>query len=314
MTPPTKVLVVGASGFVGTHVYESLLSHGVDAVGTCHAHPRPDHPEFVRLDATQREQLERVVGERRVDHVCLVAALASPDACRANPELAWRLNAGVPEVVVRCCEGAGASASLVSTDYVFRGDKGAPYVEPDPRDPVNLYGQTKVAAEDAFLSSRVDARVVRISMVYGWALPGQHKSFVEKVVEHLRAGRAIRAFVDQWGTPTFAADVGEAVAKLLTLDPDDGLNDSRVVHVAGTTRASRYEVAMATAKAFGLDGAVECVRPVKREGAGGAPRPRDTSLSTELLKRLTGFSPRSLEEGLASMAAREPEQGAGAGE
>ncbi len=105
----------------------------------------------------------------------------------------------------------GASLVHISTDYVFDGTKADPYAESDPCVPLSVYGQTKLEGEQAVLSSGAAALILRTSWVY--ATRGHN--FLRTVVRLAREREELRIVDDQWGAPTWARSIGEAITAIL---------------------------------------------------------------------------------------------------
>ncbi|MFM8437112.1 MAG: SDR family oxidoreductase, partial [Candidatus Kapaibacterium sp.] len=122
-----------------------------------------------------------------------------------------------------------------STDYVFNGEKG-PYTETDVPDPVNYYGRTKLAGENAILTSKIPSTIIRTNIVYGH-LPGVKKDFVTWVRDSGASGSGIAVVDDQFGNPTAAVDL--AVATMRVIEK----GRTGIYHVAGPEYLDRYSFA-----------------------------------------------------------------------
>lgn len=153
---------------------------------------------------------------------------------------------------------------------------------------------TKYQGEQAVASICRNYAIVRVVVVYGKALPGQHGNVLQLVKNRLEAGQEIRVVADQYRTPTWVEDIADGVERLVHTD------DSGIYHICGAEYLSIAEMAYRVADYFGLDRSLIC--PVTTEEMKEAtPRPRNSGLSIEKAKRELGYRPHTLEEGLKEM-------------
>jgi dTDP-4-dehydrorhamnose reductase len=165
--------------------------------------------------------------------------------------------------VARAAAAAGARLVHLSTDVVFDGEKGSPYVEEDEPAPLTDYGRDKADAERAVLEAHPAALVVRTSLIYGGAEPGPQ--------ERLAADPAASFFTDEVRCPIQVGDLADALLELV------GSDHAGVLHVAGADALSRQAFAEL------LSGAP--VRSATVAGSGSV-RPRDCSLAIDAARRL----------------------------
>jgi dTDP-4-dehydrorhamnose reductase len=219
---------------------------------------------------------DRVVGERlgeaRPDAVVHLAAMTSVDGCEANPDGAFAVNVRGTANVARAAARADATLILLSTDYVFDGEKGQPYDERDRPRPLNVYGISKLRAEEAAreLMSEDRLAIVRTSWVFG-----AEGEFVRRSLGRLAAGEEIGGIVDRVGTPTYVRHLAQRLVSLI----EAGLRG--VVHLAGPEPTTWFEVLSRVREMGDLPGRVseqkadELGRP--------APRPRNSALVSGIL-------------------------------
>lgn len=278
--PIMKVLIVGASGFLGRALCD-VPFQGLDRVPAAR-NPRPPYmgSDGFRVDVTDAESVVRVISQVRPDWVVNAAAEAGVDRCERNPDLARRVNVWGTRNLIRACENAGAGLVTVSTNYVFDGRAG-PYAETDSTSPVNVYGRTKLDAEEIVLGSPCHGLVVRTAVLYGYRA-GCRPNFVTWALESLVRGETIRVVTDEWANPTC---VDELAVFLLGLC----LRDFRgVIHFAGPEFMSRYEMVRRICQCFNLD--ADLVVPVTSEELGQiARRPPGAGLKLDLAREL--FNP-----------------------
>ena len=276
-----RPMIVGAGGMLGRHLAEILI---------------PDHPDTVcatrdEIDITDyfgtRWNLERL--EPTVVINC--AALTDVDGCEARAEEANRVNGEGAGLLSRACREVGARIIHVSTDFVFDGASERPYREDDAARPLSAYGRSKLLGERRVAEENPDHLIVRCSWLYG----PYGRSFVSAILEAARAGRTPRVVTDQHGTPTYTADLGWAIRRLLDM-PARG-----VIHFANAGVCSRLELAREALRAAGLAVPVEPIR--SDELSRPARRPAYSALDTARYAALAGEPPRPWQETLADYVA-----------
>ncbi|MCW8306896.1 dTDP-4-dehydrorhamnose reductase [Acidiphilium sp. PA] len=146
------------------------------------------------------------------------AAWTAVDAAEQNHEAAFRANRDGPAILAGLCRDAGIPLIHISTDYVFDGDKGAPYVETDPVAPLGVYGASKEAGERAVLESGAMAMVLRTS----WVFSARGRNFARTMINAARKTSALRVVGDQRGTPTAAEDLAAAILTIAGQIQDGG--------------------------------------------------------------------------------------------
>lgn len=165
----------------------------------------------VQLDITDRDAVDRVVGWQCPRVVINAAAYTKVDQCEIEPELAMRVNGVGPGHLAQWCEGHGALLVHYSTDFVFDGRSTRPYRPEDPTGPLSMYGQSKLAGEQAIRSSGTEHLIIRTAWLYGDGGP----NFVKTMLDRARAGQPVRVVNDQTGTPTLTDDLAEATLDLI---------------------------------------------------------------------------------------------------
>ena len=170
------------------------------------------------------------------------AAWTAVDAAEADPEAAGRANRDGPATLAALCADAGIPLIHVSTDYVFDGNKGAPYTETDPTSPTGVYGATKLEGEQAVLAAWPRAMVLRTSWVYS----ATGKNFVRTMLSAAQKNDRLRVVADQQGCPTAARDLAVAILAIVAR-LREGWQDrySGVFHAAGTGSTTWHGLAEA---------------------------------------------------------------------
>jgi dTDP-4-dehydrorhamnose reductase len=268
------ILVTGGSGQVATAL-ERAGGGRVRRVG---------RPEF---DFDRPDSIGAAFRAASPALVVNAAAWTAVDAAEAAPEAALRANRDGPAELARLCAGAAVPLIHLSTDYVFDGDKGAPYTEADPTSPTGVYGATKLAGEEAVLAACPRAVVVRTSWVYA----AEGKNFVRTMLAASRRTGTLRVVADQRGCPTAAADLAGAILHVADRimqgwsDAYDG-----VFHAAGsgeTTWHGLAEAVFAEAARHGMKRPV--VEPIATaDWPTPARRPADSRLDCSRFAHVFG--------------------------
>ena len=258
-----RILLTGRGGQVGSEL-ESLL-HPLRAL------------DRSALDLADASAIRRVVRDVRPEVIVNAAAHTAVDRAESEPELAMRINGEAPGVLAEEAKKLGALLVHYSTDYVFDGRKGAPYVEDDPPHPLGVYGRTKLAGEDSIRASGARYLIVRTAWVYG-----RGRNFMRAIVAQAAAGKALRVVNDQFGAPTWARDIAEVSKKLLEKRAEG------VVHVSAAGCVSWHDVAAEILKQRRLSVPLSGVATA--EYAARAPRPGYSVLDNRRLASL-GVAP-----------------------
>lgn len=287
-----KILVTGASGFLGSHVTRGLLAENHRVTGTFFR----TQAKGTQLDLTSSEEIASVFHSADPEVVVHVAAMANLKPCEDHPELARRINAAATSELAELCRKQGARMIFFSTDQVFDGRGGGGYLESDAPNPIHMYGRTKMEAEKAVLHTLgSSATVVRVAIVYG-SSPTGSRSCTEQVLRTLERGEKPRLFVDEIRTPILVEDVASAIEELAVMK-----TPPRLLHLGGPDRVSRYDIGCAVARTYGYDPAmIDAVNQADLNLS--PPRPPDLSMDTSLAREILKAPPRTLEKGLAELA------------
>ncbi len=287
MADSRKILIVGASGLVGGYLLDYF---GPRAVGTGNANAA-SRQGLIGCDITDAAQTNAVVSQSGADVVVHTAAYTHVDGCEQNPELSEAVNVEGTRNVAEACKKAGVRYIFVSTDYVFDGTSG-PHRIDEAFAPLNVYGRHKVAAEEIVAGTVEDHAIVRSCNLYGWQPGG--KNFVMAVYQLGLEGKPMRVPVDQFGSPTLAEDMANAIDELASSELTGAF------HCAGPDYVDRLEWAQRSAEAFNLDpGFVTGV--ATSELAQPAPRPLKGGLDSSETCRRLGVTFRGVDGGLAAM-------------
>jgi dTDP-4-dehydrorhamnose reductase len=198
----TRWLVTGAAGMLGRDLTALLTDRGEEVTALTRAD----------LDITDGAAAASAVSAVKPDVVVNCAAWTAVDAAEEHEAQALAINGHGPANLAAACAGLGAVLVHLSTDYVFPGDASAPYAEDAAPGPAGAYGRTKLAGERAVLTARPDASyVVRTAWLYG----AHGKNFVKTMLRLARGDVAPGVVADQYGQPTWTADVAAKIYDLV---------------------------------------------------------------------------------------------------
>ncbi len=225
-----RILLIGNTGQLGWELERCLAPLG--ELNTC------DYPV---VDLADSSNLRRLIRDCQPDVLINAAAYTAVDRAESEPDLAEKVNSTAPMVMAEESVRVGSAFVHFSTDYVFDGRKGSPYLESDSPNPLNVYGRTKLAGEQAVQNVGGAYLILRTSWVY--SLRGD--SFVTKVLHWARGKPPLRLVTDQVSGPTWARMLAEATTQLLTLGREDLYNwfseYHGLYHLAGSGFCSRHE-------------------------------------------------------------------------
>jgi len=262
-----RLLIVGASGLVGTHVVNDARRRGLGVDGVA----RRARGEATRaLNLEDRGALETLLGGLNPDAIVLCTAWPYVDGCEKDPARSERENVGTVRNVIEATNGSKLPLAWFSTDHVFDGTK-ASYVESDAVNPTSVYAKHKRAAEELLLS-RGHALIARTSYVFG--VEADRKNFVYRVLDAAHGRTPLKVPLKQGGTPTWAG-------WLATCSLDALINRTTgVLHLAGPELLTKANWARKIAQQLQLP-PVEVVETSWAEAGQVAPRPESVRLASE---------------------------------
>ena len=201
--------------------------------------------DFPQIDLEQVDSLRELIHNIRPQVIFNATAYTAVDRAESEMEIAQAINSHAPRVMAEEAKKIGAAIIHYSTDYVFDGKKGGDYLEQDPPNPLNMYGESKLEGERAIQDVGESYLILRTSWVYSV----RRESFVTRVLEWSRKQTDLRIVSDQVSNPTWCRMLAEVTAQLLAMAGRDvaGWLDERrgIYHLSGSGRASRFEWAQA---------------------------------------------------------------------
>ena len=259
-----KAAVIGSGGQLGVELVRELTERGYDTIGW----------DRNQLDIADNQQVESVLTPWDPEIVFNAAAYNQVDVAESEPQAAFLVNALAVRNLALACRQLDAHFVHFSTDYVFDGAAGRPYVESDSTHPLGAYGVSKLAGE-LYARAYLDAPlIVRTSGVFGpGGLRTARGNFVEVMLRLACSGQPIRVVEDHVASPTYAP-----LLAARTLDLVD-LGQTGVFHIGGGTPTSWYRYAQSIFAVARPAQAVELHATSEREYRTAAHRPKFSALS-----------------------------------
>lgn len=261
-----RILLLGKNGQLGGELHRCLLPLGdVQAL---------DYPE---IDLAKPESLRALLRASQSQVIVNATAYTAVDRAESEKELAFAINAASPAVMAEEARALGAVLIHYSTDYVFDGKKGQPYLETDSPNPLNVYGASKLAGEQAILAAGGANLIFRTAWVYSL----QRDSFVTKVLQWARKNETLKVVDDQVSNPTWARMLAQVTALLLARGAGYLSERAGLYHLAGGGYTSRYEWAEQILK---LDprASEQVTRSLERAATADFPTPAERPLFSAL--------------------------------
>jgi len=223
-----KIFVTGASGQVGSEFIRAFAGHDIITAS---------RPEF---DLADERSVRSAIESAAPDLVLHPAAFTDVDGCEREPLRAYQINTLGTRNVALASRRVGATLVAISTDYVFDGAKGEPYLEWDEPNPLSVYGRSKLAGEREALTHHDRCYVVRTSWVYS----PRGRNFVKTMLRLASERPRLTVVDDEVGGPTLAGDLADAVSQLV------GTGVYGIYHLANAGLCSRWELARQTVAAL----------------------------------------------------------------
>ena len=287
-----KLLITGASGFLGWHlcqlaiewdVYGTYFSHSLEIPGI----------KLIKLDLTDFTELKTIFQEIQPSAVIHTAALSQPNYCQTHVEESLLINVTASLNIAELCAVNSIPYVFTSTDLVFDGSSRF-YKETDSVNPVNIYGEHKVMAEIGILERYPQAAICRMPLMFGNATPTAN-SFLQSFLKTLQEGKELKLFVDEFRTPVNAKTAAEGLLLAVEI--------SGIIHLGGKERISRYDFGRLLVEIFEIP-AAKIKKSQQQDVKMAAPRPSDVSLDSSKAFEL-GYKPLTLREQLLKVKNKE---------
>jgi dTDP-4-dehydrorhamnose reductase len=288
-----KLLLIGGKGQLGWEIVSAAKICGLDCEGI-------DTPQF---DLKDRDAVERTVERGKYSLIVNAAAYTAVDKAESERDQAFAVNAEGPRYLAIACAKTNIPLIHISTDYVFDGNKTSPYIESDPLCPIGVYGESKAAGEKVVREALETNVILRTS----WLYSSHGNNFVKTILRLAGEREELRVVSDQYGCPTYAADLAAAVLELAKRIGSQGSVRWGVYHYCGHGVTTWHGFAE---KICELAGNYRPLR-VKRvkaistvEYPTPARRPPYSALDCSKINRVFGIQTRPWQDSLAEMLAK----------
>lgn len=261
-----KFLVTGSAGLVGRHLTKELAQE--HTTFSAYYNDVPEYGIPIKIDLADCTSIINAINDSKPDVIFHLAAMTGVDTCESQKELAEKINHIATQTIAKESAKINAFLVYVSTDYVFDGKAGL-YKESDPANPVGVYGKTKLQGETTVINNAVRWCIARTSTPFG--IHPTKKSFPIWVAQNLKANQQISIVTDQFTSPTFVPNLCQMLIEIAQRQI------TGIIHVAGATRISRFELANMVADRLRLN--KQLITPILTYQLDWkAQRPLDSSL------------------------------------
>ena len=282
-----KLLVTGASGFVGWHIAQIGSAHWELSGQYRSKSPVGPFASVVQMDLNDLEALSSRLEILNPDGILHLAAVSNPNFCERNQTETYHTNVLVTKSIGMYAEKKQIPFVFASSDLVFSGNE-PPYTEDSEPNPINQYGWQKMQAEQVLQEVNPGAIIARLPLMYG--IPGQGSNFLANWLESWRNGKTIPAFKDEFRTGASGYDVAKGIFLLLEK------GQPGIYHLGGRDCMSRYQFAKLAAAIFGLP--FQCIKPsFQKDVIMDAKRPANVALVSKKANAL-GYEPLIAEKAL----------------
>jgi len=277
LAPPLPLLVTGVAGVAGHNAFDHFRAkYPGQVIGVRQRNNWP-------LRGEGNDALARLMDRHRPAAVLNCAGNCKLKSCELDPDMAWRINVGGVENLLRVIGTSNVRVVHLSIDLVFSGTGSGGHVEHDPTDPVTVYGKTMAAAEQLLLTARPDACILRISLPMGISFNG-HAGAIDWIQSRFRKSKPATLYYDEVRTPTYTDCLNQVCQAVLASDL------SGLYHAGGPRRLSLYQIAQIVNRVGGYD-PVHLQGCYRHEAGPIPPRAGNVSLNSGRLARALGYNP-----------------------
>lgn len=292
------ILITGSNGLLGQKLVDLLSQEkDIQLIATAKGENRlPNQNGYVyqTLDITDAQQVNEVFAAYKPQIVIHTAAMTNVDTCESDQAGCELLNIKAVEYLVNACEKHASFLCHLSTDFIFDGEAG-PYDEAAKPNPISIYGESKLKAEEIIQASSIRWAIARTVLVFGIVPDMSRTNIILWVKKSLEEGKQINVVTDQFRTPTLAEDLAIG-CWLIAQKEAEG-----IFNISGEELLTPYEMAIKTAEFFHLP--KELIKPADSSTfSQPAKRPPRTGFILDKAKRVLGYQPRSFSEGIALVA------------
>lgn len=289
-----KILITGANGLLGQKLVELMAKDAhLDLIATARGTNRLPSEEgytFASMDITDKAQVLATIGKHTPDVVINTAAMTNVDQCELEREAGWHANVDSVAYLVEACAQNNCFLLHLSTDFIFDGTKG-PLTEEEEPNPVNYYGEGKLAAEKLVMESNLRWAIARTVLVYGIVSDMSRSNIILWVKNSLEQGKPLKVVDDQWRTPTLAEDLALG-CYLIAKKKAEG-----IFNISGKDMLTPYDMAIKVKNYFNLDESL-ISRADSSTFSQPAKRPPKTGFIIDKARNELGYAPHSFDEGI----------------
>jgi len=281
-----KFLVTGSAGLVGQQVVKYLSKS--NQVFSCYNESKPEYGDSVKMDLKNYEMISSVLTEIKPDVVIHLGAMTGVDLCEKEKTSASEINTKATEIIAKECSKLNSFLVYVSTDYVFDGNFGM-YKEDDVANPLGFYGKSKLEGEKAVQNFSTNWCIARTSTPFG--LHPTKKSFPMWVIENIQKQKQIDVLIDQFTSPTYIPNLSRMLIEI------SERRITGIIHAAGASKISRYQMASMVSDKLNLDGTLlKQISMNKMKWV--AQRPKDSSLDVSRASSILNEKPQKIDQSL----------------
>lgn len=293
-----KVLITGSNGLLGQKLVQLLTQQDqVQLIATAVGENRLPNKvgyTYESMDITDPLAIQTVFDKHQPTHVIHTAAMTNVDQCEEDPAGCEILNIKAVDFLVQACKKHDAFLCHLSTDFIFDGEKG-PYDELAKPNPISIYGESKLKAEEIVMQSGIRWSIARTVLVYGIVADMSRTNIILWVKKSLEDGKEIKVVTDQFRTPTLAEDLAMGCWLIIKQEAEG------VFNISGKDFLTPYEMAIKTADFFHLDKSL-IQQADSSTFTQKAKRPPRTGFDISKAQNLLGYEPHSFEEGIEVMS------------
>lgn len=263
-----NILVTGSTGQLGSDVVKELLKRGYSTLS-------PNRSEF---NLCSEDSIRNYILNSNCEAIVHCAAYTQVDKAEDEKDLCIKINATATKHIVKCAKILDIPMIYISTDYVFDGTKDGEYTENDETNPINIYGESKLAGEKYVQEILDKYYIVRTS----WVFNINGKNFIETMLRLSKANNQLSIVNDQIGSPTYTKDLSRLLVDMIET------NKYGLYHATNEGYCSWYEFADTIFKLANINIDIKAIN--SNEYASRAKRPLNSKLSKDKLIEY-GFKP-----------------------
>jgi dTDP-4-dehydrorhamnose reductase len=274
-----NILVTGANGQLGSEI------RTLAATQPQHRFLFNDRDE---VDITDVQQVDACFAGFKPDYCINCAAYTAVDKAETDTDTAHKINATAVQILAAACTKYHTKFIHISTDYVFDGNGNEPYKEDHPTEPVSVYGKTKLQGEEEALRANKEVIIIRTSWVYS-----EHgHNFVKTMLRLMQSKPELGVVADQWGSPTYAADLAEAILQIV----NSGTWRPGIYHYSNAGAITWHQFAQAINELAGFNCNVKAITTADYPTP--AARPAYSVMDTQKIQQVYGIKLKDWKESL----------------